>query len=232
MRYSTTGSNAWENTQPVWRSDRREIALAHNGNLINAVELHAELREKGVSFSSTSDSEIIAALIATHPAETIQEAIADVMPRLRGAFSTVVMTNNKVVAFRDPAGLRPLVLGQLGDRYCVASESCAFDIVGAKLMRDVLPGEMVSLGEHGIQTRQIVEGRVRRSASSSTSTSRAPTRAWAARCCRSPARGWARCCGTRRRVERRPGDRGARLGQRRGPRACARAAGCPRTTAS
>ncbi len=158
VRYSTTGSNAWENTQPVWRSDRHEIALAHNGNLTNAVELHAELREKGVSFSSTSDSEIIAALIATHPAETIEEAIADVMPRLRGAFSTVVMTNRKVVAFRDPAGLRPLVLGQLGDRYCVASESCAFDIVGAKLMRDVLPGEMVSLGERGIQTRQIVEG--------------------------------------------------------------------------
>jgi amidophosphoribosyltransferase len=116
VRYSTTGSNAWENTQPVWRSDRHEIALAHNGNLTNAVELHSELRERGVSFSSTSDSEIIAALIATHPADTIEDAIADVMPRLRGAFSTVVMTNTKVVAFRDPAGLRPLALGQIGDR--------------------------------------------------------------------------------------------------------------------
>ena len=158
VRYSTTGSNAWENTQPVWRSDRHEIALAHNGNLTNAVELHSELRERGVSFSSTSDSEIIAALIATHPAETIEDAIADVMPRLRGAFSTVVMTNKKVVAFRDPAGLRPLALGQIGERYCVASESCAFDIINAKLMRDVLPGEMVSLGERGIQTRQVVEG--------------------------------------------------------------------------
>jgi amidophosphoribosyltransferase len=158
VRYSTTGSNAWENTQPVWRSDRHEIALAHNGNLTNAVELHSELRERGVSFSSTSDSEIIAALIATHPADTIEEAIADVMPRLRGAFSTVDMTNTKVVAFRDPAGLRPLALGQIGDRYCVASESCAFDIINARLMRDVMPGEMVSLGERGIQTRQVVEG--------------------------------------------------------------------------
>jgi amidophosphoribosyltransferase len=158
VRYSTTGSNAWENTQPVWRSDHHEIALAHNGNLTNAVELHAELRARGVSFSSTSDSEIIAALIATHEAERVEDAIADVIPRLRGAFSTVVMTNRKVIGFRDPAGLRPLVLGQMGERFVLASESCAFDIVGAKLMRDVLPGEMVTLGERGLQTRQVVEG--------------------------------------------------------------------------
>jgi amidophosphoribosyltransferase len=158
VRYSTTGSNAWENSQPVWRSDGHEIALAHNGNLTNAVELHAELRERGVTFQSTSDSEIIAALISTHPAEHVEDAIADVMPRLRGAFSTVVLTNDKVIAFRDPAGLRPLALGQMGDRYCVASESCAFDIISAKLLRDVLPGEMVCLGERGIQTRQVVTG--------------------------------------------------------------------------
>jgi amidophosphoribosyltransferase len=79
------------------------------------------------------------------------------MPRLQGAFSIVVMTKDRVIAFRDPAGLRPLVLGQIGERYCVASESCAFDIIGAKLLRDVQPGEMVSLGERGIQTRQVVE---------------------------------------------------------------------------
>jgi len=158
VRYSTTGSNAWENSQPVWRSDRHEIALAHNGNLTNAVELHSELRERGVAFSSTSDSEIIAALIATHPADTVEDAIADVMPRLRGAFSTVVLTGDKVIGFRDPAGLRPLALGQIGDRYCLASESCAFDIINARLLRDVLPGEMVTIGERGIGTRQVVEG--------------------------------------------------------------------------
>jgi len=158
VRYSTTGSNAWENSQPVWRSDRHEIALAHNGNLTNAVELHSELRDRGIAFSSTSDSEIIAALIATHPAETIEDAIADIVPRLRGAFSTVVMTKDKVVAFRDSHGLRPLVLGQIGERYCVASESCAFDILSAKLLRDVAPGEMVTLGEKGISTRQIITG--------------------------------------------------------------------------
>ena len=158
VRYSTTGSSAWENAQPVHRSDKRELALAHNGNLINAVELHAELREREVTFSSTSDSEIIAALLATHPADDIEDAIADVMPRLHGAFSTVVMTKKRIYAFRDPAGVRPLALGMIGDRYCVASETCAFDIIGAQRLRDVAPGELVSIGEDGIRTRQVVEG--------------------------------------------------------------------------
>jgi amidophosphoribosyltransferase len=171
VRYSTTGSSAWENAQPVYRSDHRQLALAHNGNLINAVELHSELSDQGVQFRSTSDSEIIAALLSTHEAETIEEALADVMPRLQGAFSTVVMTPTGVIGFRDGAGMRPLALGRIGDRsgqaagsagraadrYCLASESCALDIIGAELVREVLPGEMVSIGEHGITTRQIVD---------------------------------------------------------------------------
>ncbi len=157
VRYSTTGSSAWENAQPVYRSDKRQVALAHNGNLINAVELHSELSDKGVQFRSTSDSEIIAALLSTHEADTIEEALADVMPRLQGAFSTVVMTQERVIAFRDGAGLRPLSLGRLGDRYCVASESCAFDIIGAELLREVQPGEMVAIGEGGLQVKQIVD---------------------------------------------------------------------------
>ncbi|HUN77745.1 MAG TPA: amidophosphoribosyltransferase [Solirubrobacteraceae bacterium] len=170
VRYSTTGSNAWENSQPVHRSagrdgSQRELALAHNGNLINAVELHAELLGEGVSFSSTSDSEIVAALIATHPAERIEEAVADVLPRLRGAFSIVAMTRDRVVAFRDPHGLRPLALGVIEPgqddqrpRYCVASESCAFDIIGARHLREVAPGELVTLDEDGVHTRQVVSG--------------------------------------------------------------------------
>jgi amidophosphoribosyltransferase len=137
VRYSTTGSSAWENAQPVWRSDRRQVALAHNGNLTNAVELHAELTEHGVQFRGTSDSEIMAALLSTHPAERTEDALADILPRLQGAFSTVVMTKEAVIAFRDAAGLRPLALGHLGDRYCVASESCAFDIIGAEFLREV-----------------------------------------------------------------------------------------------
>jgi amidophosphoribosyltransferase len=187
VRYSTTGSNAWENSQPVQRSEgtngsRREIALGHNGNLINAVELHEELLERGVTFSSTSDSEIIAAMIATHPAAQIEDAIADVLPRLQGAFSVVAMTKDRIVAFRDPAGLRPLAIGVLdapedddgdrspvtrasgadprpGQRYCVASESCAFDIIGARFLRDVEPGEVVTLDEDGLTSRGVATGR-------------------------------------------------------------------------
>jgi amidophosphoribosyltransferase len=170
VRYSTTGSNHWDNSQPVQRSagsdaNRREVALAHNGNLINAVELHAELTARGVSFRSTSDSEIIAAAIATHPAERIEDAVADVLPRLKGAFSTVVMTRDRVIAFRDPHGLRPLALGLVpplepGDppRYCFASESCAIDIIAGQLLRDVRPGEMISIGADGFKSIQVVEG--------------------------------------------------------------------------
>jgi amidophosphoribosyltransferase len=158
VRYSTTGSSAWENAQPVWRSDGRQVALAHNGNLINAVELHAELSDQGVQFRGTSDSEIIAALLSNHPADSIEDALSEVMPRLEGAYSTVVMTKDRVVAFRDPHGLRPLSLGMVGERYCVASESCAFDIIGAELLREVQPGELVSLSERGIEARQVIEG--------------------------------------------------------------------------
>src|SRR5437870_11304707 len=121
VRYSTTGSSEWENAQPIVRDDRRTLALAHNGNLINAVELHSELRGQDVPFRSTSDSEIIAALLATHPAERIEDSVADVLPRLRGAFSTVVMTEDAVVAFRDPHGLRPLALGIIDDEHGRAS---------------------------------------------------------------------------------------------------------------
>src|SRR5665213_3008130 len=147
VRYSTTGSSDWENAQPIVRDDRRTLALAHNGNLINAVELHTELRGRDVPFRSTSDSEIIAAMLATHPAERIEDAVIDVLPKLKGAFSTVVMTEDAVVAFRDPHGIRPLALGTIEDPaggrpvWCVASESCAFDLIGAHLVRDVQPGE-------------------------------------------------------------------------------------------
>ena len=170
VRYSTTGSNAWENSQPVQRSEgtngsRREVALAHNGNLINALELHEELLDRGVSFSSTSDSEIIAALIATHPSDSVEDAVAEVLPRLRGAFSIVAMTKDRVIAFRDPHGLRPLAIGiipagpgETEPHYAVASESCAFDIIGAKYLRDVEPGEVVTLGENGLESRMVMPG--------------------------------------------------------------------------
>ena len=157
VRYSTTGGGSWENAQPVWRDDGRELALAHNGNLTNAVELWTELKERGIAFRGTSDSEIIAALLSSHDGKLIEDAVTDVMPRLEGAYSTVVMTKRAIVAFRDPHGVRPLSLGRLDDRFVVASESCAFDIIGAELMREVHPGEMVSLTERGLETRQVVK---------------------------------------------------------------------------
>ena len=155
VRYSTTGGGAWENAQPVWRDDGRELALAHNGNLTNAVELYNELTEQGLKLRGTSDSEIIAALLSSRAGEGndwIEDAVAEVMPRLEGAYSTVVMTKHAVVAFRDPHGVRPLALGKISRRrpaecFVVASESCAFDIIGAQLIREVQPGEMVSLTE-------------------------------------------------------------------------------------
>jgi amidophosphoribosyltransferase len=159
VRYSTTGGGAWENTQPVWRDDGREVALAHNGNLTNAVELYNELRERGIQFRGTSDSEIIAAMLSTEEARPIENAVAAVMPRLEGAYSTVVMTKRAVVAFRDPHGVRPLSLGRLGEHWVVASESCAFDIIGAELVREVSPGEAVSLTADGLESRQVVPSR-------------------------------------------------------------------------
>jgi amidophosphoribosyltransferase len=164
VRYSTTGSSEWENAQPIIRDDHRTIALAHNGNLINAVELHSELRARDVRFSSTSDSEIIAALLATHPADTLEEAAADVLPQLKGAFSTVVMSDDRVVAFRDPHGLRPLAIGVITDPesgrevYCVASESCAFDLIGARYLREVEPGEVVTLDAAGMRSEMVAGG--------------------------------------------------------------------------
>ena len=150
------------------------------------------------------------------------------MPRLEGAFSTVVMTKDSVVAFRDGAGLRPLSLGQLGDRYCVASESCAFDIIGAELLREVQPGEMVSLGERGIETRQLVESRAQGLLRLRAHLLRAPRLdprgqphpGLAAQDGRDPL---ARGAGRGRR-----GDRGARLRQRRGAPATRKASGIPR----
>jgi amidophosphoribosyltransferase len=160
VRYSTTGSSAWENAQPIVRDDHRTVALAHNGNLINAVELQDELRGRGVPFRSTSDSEVIAAMLATHKAPKFEDAVADVLPKLRGAFSTVALTDDAVVAFRDPHGIRPLSLGVIEDGagpivHCVASETCAFDLIGARHLRDVAPGEVVTLSSNGLRSRLV-----------------------------------------------------------------------------
>jgi amidophosphoribosyltransferase len=124
-RYSTTGSSEWANAQPlVQHGGVRTMALGHNGNLVNATALRDELSESGVTLRATSDSEVIAALIANDEAPLL-DAVANAMQRLDGAYSVVALSEGKLVAFRDPLGFRPLVLGRIHDDWVVASESCA-----------------------------------------------------------------------------------------------------------
>jgi amidophosphoribosyltransferase len=155
-RYSTTGSSAWENAQPVVHSgSARQVALGHNGNLVNAAELRAELRSRGIALDSTSDTEVIAALIANDPAP-LPEAVAAAMRRLEGAYSVTALAEETLVAFRDPLAVRPLSLGRIGDDWVVASETCALDLVGAELVRDVRPGEVVWIDADGLHAAQAV----------------------------------------------------------------------------
>ena len=152
-RYSTTGSNRIDNAQPILSSNYgNDIALAHNGNLVNARELKQELIQKGVKFTSSNDSEVIAHFITTAPGATLAERLKYCMQRLQGAYSLALMTPSALIAIRDPRGVRPLCIGRLKDGWVVASESCALDHVGAKLVRDVKPGEAVQLGAGGIDT--------------------------------------------------------------------------------
>src|SRR5215203_3986309 len=145
-RYSTTGGARWANAQPlVHHGAHRTVALGHNGNLVNAGELRAELAAAGVTLGTTSDTEVIGALIASDPAPLV-DAVAAAMQRLEGAYSVVAVADHELVAFRDQRGFRPLCLGRLGDDWVVASETCALDLVGAELEREVAPGEVVVIG--------------------------------------------------------------------------------------
>jgi amidophosphoribosyltransferase len=156
-RYSTTGSTHWTNAQPIVQHGRaRTVALGHNGNLTNTSELRTELVEEGVRLHSTSDTEVIAALIA-HDARPLEEAVAATMARIEGAFSAVVLSEGKLIGFRDPDGIRPLALGRLDDDWLLASESCAFDLLGAEFEREVAPGELVVIDEDGCRSVQAVE---------------------------------------------------------------------------
>jgi len=151
-RYSTTGSSAWQNAQPVVRHrEGRSIALGHNGNLTNTTELREELEAEGIQFETTSDTEIIAALICDHAGSLI-EGVQLAMSKVTGAFAAIVMDETQMIGFRDPDGIRPLVLGDLDGCPVLASESCALDIVGATLVRDVMPGEIVICTTDGVES--------------------------------------------------------------------------------
>jgi amidophosphoribosyltransferase len=158
VRYSTTGSSEMRNAQPFARTrDGSFIALAHNGNLVNTDDLRSTLLSNGHVFESTSDTEVIAALLAEHPSRDIREALRDVIPRLRGAFSAVLLTKDEVIGFRDPYGVRPLVLGELDGRYCLSSESSGLDIIGARHVREIEPGEICVIDEDGYHIEQVVD---------------------------------------------------------------------------
>jgi amidophosphoribosyltransferase len=159
-RYSTTGANAWANAQPLVHHGReRTVAIGHNGNLTNTAELRAELAADRIGLGATSDTEAIAALIANDPAP-LAEAAARAMPRLEGAYSIVALAEGKLLAFRDPHGIRPLSLGRLGEDWVVASETCALDLIGARFERDVRPGELLVVDEDGLHaTQALPEGR-------------------------------------------------------------------------
>ena len=155
-RYSTTGSAQWSNAQPLIQHGRaRTVALGHNGNLVNASALRAELASEGVKLGSSSDTELIAALIADDEAP-LEEAVANAMRRLEGAYSVTALAEGKLLAFRDPHGFRPLVLGRLTDGWVVASETCALDLVGADFDREVAPGELLVIDEGGVHADQAV----------------------------------------------------------------------------
>ncbi len=154
-RYSTSGGLTLENTQPlrvVYRGG--SLALAHNGNLTNAREVRSGLEESGSIFQTTLDTEVFLHLMALSGSDRVEDALVEAARQVVGAYSLVMLTERSVVALRDPHGFRPLCLGRLGDGYVVASETCALDLVGAEFLREVEPGEMVTIDPQGLRSRR------------------------------------------------------------------------------
>ncbi len=154
VRYSTAGKKSARNFQPLYAElSLGFLALAHNGNLTNAQTLRRKLINRGAIFQSSMDTEVIIHLIALSQKATLQEKIIDAVSQIEGAFSLVIITKDGIIALRDPNGVRPLSIGRLGDAYVVASETCAFDIIGAKFERDVEHGEMITIDKNGLKSQ-------------------------------------------------------------------------------
>lgn len=164
VRYSTTGASVAENAQPLVLSYiKGSLALAHNGNLMNTPRLKWELIQNGAIFHTTTDSEVIAFHIARERVHTksVEEAVENTVKKLKGAYGLVVMSPRKLIAVRDPYGLKPLCLGKRGNAYIIASETCALGAVGAEFVRDIRPGEILTITRDGIHSRQFEEGKKR-----------------------------------------------------------------------
>jgi len=159
VRYSTTGSSLVANAQPlVFHYQRGMLALAHNGNLTNAKALRQRLASQGAVFQSTTDSEVIVNLLARYAQGRIEEAIMKSMIDIKGAYSLLIMTEEKIIGVRDPYGIRPLCIGRLGNNLVLASETCALDVIGAEFVRDVDPGEIVILDQNGVTSLHTMPG--------------------------------------------------------------------------
>lgn len=153
VRYSTSGSKLDQNIQPVFAEfNFGGMAIAHNGNLTNAQKIRKDLIERGAIFQSTMDTEIFIHLIAMNRHGKVADRMVDALKQVKGAYSLVALSQKKMIAARDPLGVRPLCLGKLGDAYIVASESCALDIIGAKFIRDVEPGELIVITPEGLES--------------------------------------------------------------------------------
>jgi amidophosphoribosyltransferase len=157
VRYSTTGSTHWQNSQPLVRSRNGDvIALGHNGNLVNTGELRDELMREGVKFSGTTDTEVITALIAHEAEGDLLGAVRTAVTKIRGAFSATVMSGKALVGFRDPYGIRPLCLGDYEGHPVISSETAGLDIIGADFVREIQPGEIVIVDEeHGLRSELV-----------------------------------------------------------------------------
>lgn len=152
-RYSTAGDTSLSNAQPLASDcNKGKLALAHNGNLTNALELRRSLEHKGSIFQTTSDTEVIVHLVARSKVGSLGGAIADALRQVEGAYSLLILTRDEIFAIRDPRGFRPLALGRLRDAWVVASETCAFDLIGAEYVRDVAPGEMLRISKSGLES--------------------------------------------------------------------------------
>jgi amidophosphoribosyltransferase len=153
VRYSTAGESRVANAQPfLIDCAHGQMAICHNGNLVNASELKDELVRQGSIFQSTTDTEVVLHLYARSRKATVEDAVIDAVSQVQGAFSFVMMTRDRLIAVRDPHGFRPLALGRLGDAYVVCSETCAMDLIGATFVRDVEPGEIVVVSAEGLRS--------------------------------------------------------------------------------
>jgi len=153
VRYSTAGGNDFKNCQPIMVDYARgSIAVAHNGNLVNAQELRNQLEESGSIFSTVADTEVIIHLLARSSHDILTDRISEALSTVKGAFSVVFLTETRMVAVRDPNGFRPLALGKLDNSYVVASETCAFDLIEAEFIREIEPGEMILVDKHGLKS--------------------------------------------------------------------------------